>query len=204
MLSYTADQGDENYIAPALEALDTYLFKFYNQDFLKKALPYKILLSARIREITYDNDTLATPVNSVSAFSHFAFGRAGSSLAGMTDDELMLMKSDLHREFWKQAINYGKITLPPAFIKATNYADVYDWTKKNYGVFMPDVNALSADLYGDFQGYIEVIVSNTLEELEQSLFRPANDPNGKYKLKYNIIVNYYKEAYGVDLQGIAR
>ncbi|TKC61466.1 hypothetical protein FBD94_13130 [Pedobacter hiemivivus] len=203
-LSYVADQGDENYIVPALAALDKYLFKYYSSDFLKKALPYKIILSARIREIVDRTDTLATPVNSVSTFSHFAFGHAGSSLAGMTENELKVMKVDLHREFWMQAVSLGKIPLPPTFVRATNYEDVFSWTAKANGVFFPTANGVATNVYTDFEGYMNVIASKTVEELEQSLFKPLNDPNGKYKLKYNMIISYYKTVYGIDLQGITR
>lgn len=202
-IPYVADQGDENYIAQSLEALDKNLFSSYPAAFLKIALPYKIILSSRIREVSAFLDTLDTPVNSVSTSSHFAFGRAGSSLATMTADELKLMKADLHKAFWDQAISLNKVPLPPAFVAATNYADVYPWNKAQYGAFMSD-DDYTLDVYEDFLGYIDVIVSNTPQELEQSLFLRQNDPAGKYRLKYNIIINYYKQAYGVDLQTIAK
>lgn len=202
-IPYVADQGDEKYIAQSLEALDKYLFSSYPTNFLKTALPYKIILSARIREVNPFLDTLDAPVNSVRTSSHFAFGRAGSSLATMTADELKLMRTDLHKAFWGQAVNLNKVLLPPAFVAVTNYADVFSWNKAQYGVFMSD-DDYSQDAYGDFLGYIEAIVSNTPEELEQSLFLPQNDPAGKYRLKYNIIITYYKQAYGLDLQTIAK
>jgi len=200
-ISFVADQGDENYIASALDALDTYLFKYYSKDFLQKALPYKILLASRIRALDQDNNPVETPVNAASTSSQLTFGRAGSSLAGLTAEELKGMKKDLHREFWNQAVGFGKIPLPPVFVVATKYEDVASWNSKNYGVFLDPVT-YSATVYSDFIAYINMIVSNTPEELEQSQFLPQNDPNGKFKFKYNAIVKYYKETYGVDLQSI--
>lgn len=201
-LSYIAEQGDENYIAPALEALDKYLFKFYNTDFLKKALPYKIILSSKIREITYQNDTLQTPVSCVSTISHIAFGQVDIRLTTLSASDLKAMKISLQKEFWLQAVAYGKIPLPQLFISATKYNEVFPWNKKNYGAF-DNSPGLATTLYSDFASYINVIVSTTSEQLEKTLFLPANDPNGKYRLKYNIIINYYKQNYGVDLQLIA-
>ncbi|PTS97075.1 hypothetical protein DBR11_17885 [Pedobacter sp. HMWF019] len=202
-LPYVADQGDENYITPALTALDEYLFKYYNKDFLTKALPYKIILSSRIRALDQYGDTLEPPVNVVSASSHFAFGRAGSSLAGMTEDELHQLKVDLHREFWNQAVSFNKVPLPPVFIAATNYSEVGNYNKQYYGVFV-NANDYTATVYSDFVQYIDLIASHTAEELEQTLFLPENDPNGKYKFKYITIINYYKQEYGIDLQAIAK
>ncbi|SMD05323.1 hypothetical protein [Pedobacter africanus] len=199
-IPYEADQGDENYIAASIDALDQYLFKFYSADFLKKALPYKIILSAKISEI---GDPQKTPVSSVSTSSHFAFGHAGSSLVSMTAQELKLMKGSLNKEFWTQAIIFNKIILPPAFVAATNYDNVMSFNKKNFGVFMsPDI--FSQTLQGDFLEYINIIATTTKEELERTLFLPVNDPNGKYKLKYNAVIDYYKQAYGIDLQAIAK
>ena len=199
LINYEAEQGDENYIAASLAALDQYVLKFYTADFLKKALPYKIILSAKITKTV--NDT--TIVNSTSSSSHFAFGRAGSSLDGMTDAALKTLKVDLNREFWTQAITYDKIALPPFFVSATNYENVQSFNKKNFGVLMA-VGEAGQTLRGDFLEYISLIAITTKEELEKTLFLPANDPNGKYKLKYNTIIDYYKTVYGIDLQAMAK
>lgn len=202
-IPYVADQGDENYIGQSLETLDKNLFRFYPTGFLKAALPYKIILSSRIREVDLFLDTLDNPVNSVNTSSHFAFGRAGSSLETMTADELKIMKTDLHKAFWAQAVGFDKIPFPPTFLTATNYVNVLSWNKAQYGVFMSDFDD-AATPYNDFLGFIEVITSKTQQELEESLFLPQNDPKGKYRQKYNIIVNYYKQNYGVDLQAIVK
>lgn len=201
-LSYQAAQGDENYIEQSLTALDKYLFSTYPKAFLKIALPYKILLSSSIKEVN-NSGVIDVPVNSISTVSHFAFGRAGSSLTTMTENELKVLKMDLHQAFWSQAIAFNKVTLPPAFVAATNYDNVYPWTKALYGVFMADGD-FSTNLYGDFLGYINACVSKTPQELEQSLFLPQNDPAGKYRLKYNMIIKYYKQVYNIDLQTIAK
>ncbi|HWW38754.1 hypothetical protein [Pedobacter sp.] len=201
LIPYVADQGDENYITPALNALDTYLFHYYSDSFLKLALPYKIILSARIRKVDPSSkDTLETPLSSVSSFSHFAFGHASSRLATLSADELKQMKADLHTEFWNQAVGTGKVEIPPIFAKSTDYMQVGSWNEKNYGVLGESTTGYT--VYSDFAGYIQLIASNTASQLEQTLFLPENDPNGKYRLKYNAIVNYYKATYGIDLQAI--
>lgn len=200
-IPYVADQGDENYITPALNALDKYLFHYYSEGFLKLALPYKIILSARIRKIDLSSkDTLETPLSSVSSFSHFAFGHASSRLATLSTDELKQMKADLHMEFWRQAVGTGKVEVPPIFAKSTDYSQVWSGFEKYYGV-LGEVGS-GYTVYSDFAGYIQLILSNTADQLEQTLFLPANDPNGKYRLKYNAIVNYYKSTYSIDLQAI--
>jgi hypothetical protein len=201
-INYVADQGDEDYIAPALVALDQYLLKFYSSDFLKKALPYKIILSSRVRKVVAGAPQ-ATLINSISTVSQLTFGRAGSSLATMTTPQLLVMRGDLNREFWRQAVVLKKINLPPAFVAATNYGEVYSFTKKNLGVFMASDES-SQNVYGDFIQYIYLIATKTKAELDLGQFLPANDPAGRFKLKYNAIIDYYKSTYGIDLQLIAK
>jgi hypothetical protein len=198
-IEYVADPGDQNYVGESLEIIDKQLFAFYNESFLKVSLPYKILLSSRVRALVM-NDTLATPVNAVSTFSHLTFGQASSRLSQLTQEELRELKADLHVAYWSQAISNRKVKLPPAFVDATDYSLVMEFNKKRYGVFDTHEGGVNAD--SDFIDYIGVIVSNTSEQLENTIFLVQNDPAGRYRYKYNAIINYYKSTYGIDLQFI--
>jgi hypothetical protein len=201
-IAYTAEQGDENYIEPALVAIDKYLFKFYPSDFLKKALPYKIILASRIKTLNQDNF-----VNSASSYSHLAFGRAGATLGTLTEAQLKVMKAELHREFWRQAVAYKKITLPPNFVVATNYVGLTNTAavRRANGIFTVSTAAVGGTtIYTDFADYIYNIALQTPQEWEQSVFTATNDPAGRYRAKYNMIVSYFKETYGLDLQSISK
>ncbi|AOM76409.1 hypothetical protein [Pedobacter steynii] len=195
---YAADPGDQDYIAQSLEMMDKKLFSFYTEPFLKLSLPYKILLSSRIRRVVAP-DTLATPVNAVSTFSHFTFGQASPRLGNLTEQELTVMKNELHIAYWKQAVITKKVELPDLFIAATDYGMVQDYNKNEYGVFTYSYGMTASD---DFLDYITAIVSHTAEELEATIFLPENDPQGRFKFKYNAVINYYKAKYNLDLQAI--
>ncbi|SER01530.1 hypothetical protein [Pedobacter rhizosphaerae] len=201
-ISFVAEQGDENYIEPALAALDKYLIKLYPTDFLKKALPYKIILSSRIRSVSTNGTVLDNYINAVSTSSHFAFGRAGSTLSTLTEAQLKTMKAELNREFWRQASAYGKIPMPPAFVAATSYNVVTAANRRTYGVFT--VPNGSQNIYGDLVDYLYNIALQTPQEWEQTVFTTTNDPTGRFRFKYNSIINYYKEKYGLDLQSVSQ
>jgi hypothetical protein len=200
---FTAEQGDENYIEPALTTLDKYLIKFYPSDFLKKALPYKIILSARIRTVNASTGVvLDNYINAASSSSHLAFGRAGNTLSTLTAAQLKVMKAELNREFWRQAVAYGKIEIPPVFVSATDYSLVTPANRRTYGVFTL-VSGVQ-NIYGDFVDYLYNIALQTPQEWEQTVFTTTNDPAGKFRLKYNAVINYYKQKYGIDLQLISQ
>lgn len=203
-IPYVAEPGDEAYIAPALEALNKHLFSHYPEVFLKKALPYKIILSDKIRKVISDPqtgrvDTLDHPENTAGSISHLAFGHASSRLGQLSPEELLLMKGDLHREFWLQAIQTGKLDLAPLFLTATDYAMVNDFNKKDYGVFNISYTMAMMEDFGD---YIRYIASHSYKEIEATLFNPVNDPKGRFFYKYKLIVDYYKTRYQIDLQAI--
>jgi hypothetical protein len=202
-IPYTADQADEAYVAPALEMLDKKLFSFYSEDLLKQVLPYKIILSSRIREIktAYNGglDTLERPVNSASSTSHFAFGMVSARLGQLNAAELKVMKGDLHQGFWMQAIYGGKLQVPPLFASSTDYSMVGEFSRKNYGVFVVRDNMTFKEDMGD---YINAITSHSYQELEAQVFNTENDPRGRFFYKYKVIVNFYKAEYKIDLQAI--
>jgi hypothetical protein len=208
-LAVMADQGEESYIEPALTTLDNYLFRFYSTELLKKVMPYKIILASRIRSITRTSPlTLADDyINTTSSYSHLAFGRASSTLGTLTDAQLKVLKAELHREFWKQAFVYNKVSLPPIFAASTDYAAIVNntvLTRRAYGVFTGTiVNGVKQTGARDFSEYMYNIALLTPQEWEQTIFTAVNDPAGKYRLKYNAIINYFKEVYGSDLQNIS-
>lgn len=197
-LLYAADPGDEGYIEQSLEMLDKKLFSFYTEGFLKLSLPYKILLSSRIREIK-GPDTVATPVNTVSTFSQFTFGQASPRIDHLTEEQLKTLKGDLHVAYWKQAVVTKKVELPDIFVAATDYGAVQDYNKDQYGVFKYSFGMGAKE---DLMDYINAIVTHTAAELEATIFLPKNDPQGRFRFKYNAIINYYKTKYNVDLQAI--
>lgn len=208
---FVAEQADENYVEPALTILDDYLFRFYTPELLKKAMPYKLILASRIKTVTNNTTnppvTLDNYINTTSSYSHLAFGRAGATLPTLTPAQLKTMKAELHREFWKQATIYNKVSLPPAFAAATDYSVVTNVLpiRRANGVFtVPTGNNGRLSVYSDFADYIYNIALQTPQEWEQNVFTSLNDPNGKFRLKYNAIISYFKEVHGVDLQDITK
>jgi hypothetical protein len=201
---FTGTPADENYVEPALAALDKYLFKVYPTGFLKKALPYKIMLASRIRSVleVTPEIILNNYNNSASSASQLSFGNAGSTITTLTEAQLKVMKAELNREFWRQAIVFNKIEMPPVFVAATTYDLVTSGNRRTHGVFTL-VN-LTQNAYGDFIDYMYNITLQTPQEWEQTVFTATNDPAGKFRLKYNAIINYYKQKYGIDLQAISQ
>lgn len=201
-ISFVADQADEAMVGQSLDFLEDKLFRFYTKDFLKKSLPYKILLASRIRALEGSlnaPDTIAAPVAATYTISNLAFGHCNNKLLTLTDPEIYKIKNDLHSIFWQSAVSGGRIEMPPLFVNATNYLNVYSFNIKTHGVIKYG-NGFSINT--DFSDYIELITTHTLAELESTLFLKINDPNGRYRFKYDAIINYYKSNYQIDLQKI--
>jgi len=56
----------------------------------------------------------------------------------------------------------------------------------------------------DWDKIIEAIVSNSYDVLTSSgnILSPDTDTKGVYKKKYDVVINYFKTTFGVDLQAI--
>lgn len=204
-IPYMAEEADENWVEPSLNFLDDQLFSFYNPAVLKQILPYKIILASKIRALVPSEnelipDPLDIPVMSTYAYSHLAFGNCNSQLPLMTAIEIQKAKSQLHTSLWSSAIQGERIELPPVFISATNYANVYPFNVAQHGVFFQENGFFT--LVQDMLDYVNLITSNTKTELESTLFIPEKDPLGRFRFKYNAIIEYYKTNYQIDLQAI--
>jgi hypothetical protein len=196
-IPYIADQADEAYVGQALDTLNRKLFRFYSEPFLKEMLPYKIILAKLILAKNPGADTSSTPLHTAFSTSHFAFGDVNSGLNSQSAEENIEIKGQLHNAFWASALYTHKIAMPPQFAGLTDYSAVWEDNINDAGIFVyePQIKA-----EGDFLTYIKMITSHTSAYFEENVFNPENDPNGRFKLKYTTIVNYYKSKYNLDLQ----
>lgn len=206
-LLYVALLPDTNYVANALDSLDKYLFDTYSEEMLKKLLPYKIILSSEIRgvfttqTVVAPGDTLPGLINALGTFNQLAFGHTHNRLATLSNEEIKNIRRDLHKELWKEATAAGKIEVPQAFHKGLNYNYASEFSYYNtYGLL--EYHLKGNTMYSDLGEYVGYITSRSQEELNNTVLSPATDPLGIYREKYNLVVDYYKQKYQVDLQAI--
>lgn len=161
-----------------------------------------------------------------SGFDYIAVNYGNSFIENLGPEEIDALRGgELHSAFLKRAIDSKKITIPEEFGEGTVYGDyvaagamfsdtcmyakgfikVYDWSKPT--------------IQSDWTDYVMAIVSNSAEYLGSYEWRnmmssdwwtsnkgilndEAKDYNGLVRKKYDIVIKYFKDVYGVNLQRI--
>ena len=189
----------------AYNFLQDNLFSNYTEDFLQRILPLKILLADRLTHVlpayvsVYTNETRDT-LNAAGreGRDQITFGWANKIAGGLTPAETDTARGQLNASLLIRATRSGLLRIPAGFKEATDYAiDVAN--PKMSGIFRARQDC---DVYFDLREYFAKIMSTDYATLNSTLFTPQNDPAGKFKKKYNLVVNYYRDSLGIDLQAI--
>jgi hypothetical protein len=198
----TATQAEPGQVQESLDFLHEQWFDLYDKSFLKQALPFKILLASNLVRVVPPNqgeDQGTTYPVAVKGFNHVTFGRAGR-ISTMTAADKDTARGMLQKSFWHLATLNRLVELPPAFVALMpDYTLVHAWYPNRHGVFKLYSGITHFD---DFADYINVITSTDYTTLTNTLFKPARDPNGMFRKKYDAIVQYYLQKYNIDLQAI--
>jgi hypothetical protein len=191
-------------VQESLDFLNQQWFNTYPEVFLKKNLPFKILLASDIyRDIpsgTGENIGKSWPP-AISGFNHVTFGRGGR-ITGMTEIQKDSVRGELNHGFWYLAALNGQLDLPPLFkSSAPDYSAIPSNQYHQYGAFRV-IKSGTMTVNDDLAAFIRIITSTSYATLSTTLFTPARDPKGLYKKRYNYIVDYYLATYGFDLKAI--
>ncbi|PTS97989.1 hypothetical protein DBR11_16105 [Pedobacter sp. HMWF019] len=197
---YLADIADEAYVGKVLTFVQKNWLNYYPDAFLKANLPFKVLLGQNLRL----KSTPTTTYMVLSNYNQMTLSNFSASFDAMTDAQKKTYVNNLHTEFFNSIYNRGKLDVPADFLTVTNYTQtgVLPTNMYLYGILSYIIMYQDNRPTKDFMSYISAITSKTKAELDASILSPSNDVNGLVKKKYNIIINYYKTKYNIDLQAI--
>ena len=101
-IKITAPEQKQEIIDEGIEFLQKVLLNLYSDSFLKKNLPFSILLSEEVRMASYGETTI---MNCYASSSFIALGNVSSSLKTMTDEEFVKNRADVNASFWAKYIS---------------------------------------------------------------------------------------------------
>ena len=113
-IKITAPEQKQEIIDEGIEFLQKVLLNLYSDSFLKKNLPFSILLSEEVRMASYGETTI---MNCYASSSFIALGNVSSSLKTMTDEEFVKIRADVNASFWAKYMSEvrGLFTISDAF-----------------------------------------------------------------------------------------
>lgn len=187
------------YISPVLRAVYDNIINFFPEPFLKRTMPYKILLASYIgagatRNVTGYDATHAS----------LTIGWADSTLMQLaTPAQLKAFRVNMVRAYLDRAYRATSLHVPNEFLISMpagyDYLTINTTLQKNQcGIIEPVGPNLNVTT--DFLGYLQAMMTRPKAEIENAYFRPAIDSKGLFKRKYGIVVNYFKSEFGFDPQ----
>lgn len=213
-------QDDKIILNEGLKYLNKALFSQYDENFKQKYFPTKIFLADSIK--TYIEGVKIADNISNYGYSNLSVGRIRAGLNELDSDSLSIIKGKINADFWAGYLfinerfnlpyNYYKISEEYYEANLLNLEENEDKNgpdvdTKQYGFWennnspreneRPDKNWFAPDQQIDIWQFINMITSHTKEEMD-NLMSGYN----MMKDKYNIIIDYVKENYNVDLQEI--
>ncbi|MBC9932830.1 hypothetical protein [Chitinophaga qingshengii] len=194
----TAYEANPAYIGASIRFFYDQLLNIYPEKFVQATMPLKIFLASGIGA-----KGIMNPRGFTATRSMLAIGWANDALPGKTPAEIKRMRGQLHRYYIERAFRANIVAIPNAFIALTpskSYEGITPSERLNNAIVDTEEGTMS--LTKDFLGYIEMITGKTKAELDATLLSPVVDRTGLIKQKYEIVLTYFRNDFGIDLQSV--
>ena len=178
-IKITAPEQKQEIIDEGIEFLQKVLLNLYSDSFLKKNLPFSILLSEEVRMASYGETTI---MNCYASSSFIALGNVSSSLKTMTDEEFVKIRADVNASFWAKYMSEvrGLFTISDAFYEASEEVEPklyrFKGTDPNeidfykYGVITYSENSYIDEDWPDFNSIYAPLKSEDLAQWMNFVF----------------------------------
>jgi hypothetical protein len=199
--------ADENYIRPQLDLLKSQIFKYFPDDFIRKNLPRKIFLMDKYRLIEAGKGTIdkqkKTEYLITSGIDYLGLTGGGPDILLMTAEQKRVYRGETINFFLQRLITDGTIQRIAAFTNLTNYSLPMPTYEIQYGNGIIDWNNRQPST--DWDAYLKMLITTPYPKLIASggFWHPGIDNKGTIRKKSDVMINYFKNEFNIDLQAIA-
>ena len=198
--------ADEEYVGEQLDLIETLFLNFYPDTTLRRCLPLKLLLCGELNWRSVEGNVSLR--NVYSGYDYLAFNWGNGNVLSMTNSQKNTFKYEVNNVFLTRLLDNDKIVESADFYEGMNYEDKVTNTNMYERGFIKSGTKQEDDV----EIYIQAILQTPYEELiaepanndysNKGILHPKKDVNGFIRNKYDILVNTFKENYGIDLQAI--
>lgn len=198
--------ADEAYVGEQLDLVETLFLDFYPDSTLYNLLPLKLLLCGELNWRTVEGSV--TSYNVYSGYDYLAFNWGNEDVLTITNAQKTTFKYQVNYAFLSRLLNNGKIVEDASFYEGMNYEDKVTQANMYERGFIKSGTKQEDDV----EIYVQAIIQTPYEDLiaepadkdytSKGILHAKKDVNGYIRKKYDILVNKFKENYGIDLQAI--
>ncbi len=204
------DPIEPSKVANLLDLLQLTWFDFYDQEFLAKTIPIRIFLTEVLQQQVseFDWDIWDYVLSWKDIYARYldnqiAVSNVDKNISDMSSEEKREYKSNLQSVFLESLVTSAVIIAPDEFLAISDYSDnVSDAEEARKAGFVRNPTddedfEWSVDSYmtesNDLNAYLASLVFRTTGEWEDDLQYPLVEQ------KYNILINWLKTEYGIDI-----
>ncbi len=199
--------SDEAWVGKQLQLLQELWLDYYPAAFLKQ-LPLKVFL---VDSLYSARSGYGTPVELLNnnylvrrGVDYILVTYGSARIDEMTQADKYEFKRMLHRVF----LDYLDIPVTAEFAAISNYTIFSNTNNKPYIHFYGFISwNHSSTPQDDWFTFIDAIVDHPYKEWisdgEFGFLHPGKDTQGKIRVKYNLVVEFFKTNYQIDLQKIS-
>lgn len=195
-------------VANLLDLLQLTWFDFYDQEFLAKTMPIRIFLAetVQLQVSEFDWGTWDYILSWKDIYARYldnqiAISNVDKNITEMSAEEKREYKSNLQSVFLEYLVTSAIIVAPDEFIAISDYLNNVSDTEeaRNAGFVLNPTMDYEWSVDGnmtesnDLNAYLASLVFRTTEEWKEDLQYPL------VKQKYDILVNWLKTGYGIDI-----
>lgn len=208
---YEYEVADEMYVGAQLDLLHNKCFNYFPKEWLKALLPQRILLCSKLNRVGENLSHYPTEADKyfqhgVQGYCHFAVNWGNADILSMTAEDRNTFKIEMCKLFLRYIFpstgnGEDRLKRPKLFETISSYTDDYESGNYTNGILDPNHRTSVRE---DWFDYLIMVISTPYSELisEGGMLSPAVDIEGKIRKKYDILVNYFLEEHGFDIQQI--
>ena len=207
---FKAVPAKEEYVGQLLDFVETEFLNFYPDSALQKLMPLKLLFCSELWE---PDGTTPSVMDCYTGIDYIAVNHGDESIVEMDVDDRIAFKQNLHTIFLERITDYEKITIPEEFKSISIYGENVDKNNMyDMGFLQPD-GYFKIDVKEDWKSFLKAIITTPYDDLiaepatwawEYSIgiLSDTKDRTHKIRDKYTIVIRYFNETFGIDLQKI--
>lgn len=202
--------AEEAYAGKLLDVVERRFLNFYPDTMLRRCMTMKLLLCSKL-EVGAGSGVSARSFR--TGFDYLAVNYGSEQIEQLTPHQIDLLKDTMHLSFLARLTANKKIEMSEEFLAISDYKKkpIIDTVQYSLGFLSKSSGEKSKD--DDWEEFVKAIVKNPYEYLTaepkdkdyrtfQGILHEKKDVKKKIRQKYDILIRYFKEAYGIDLQAI--
>ena len=203
-------------MAACLDFMEQYWFGFYPDAFKKRYLPQKILLAGltyktRMNATTkiYDTPRVNPITVPIEGADHLTLPKIDTAFLTLPLADKLLLKAQLNKTFLKQLMYPSVSTMPSKIMAPEDFFKISDYlvtgltaTTRYKSGFLINNGTKPPTPFNDLSSFLDTICGKSKAQLDAYALNPVNDQLGLVKRKYELLINFFKNNYNVDLQAI--